>query len=115
MTQLVADIFWVGDSRKVLKAFPKDVRLELGASLRLLQQGTVPKNSRRMESVGKGIWELKEQDDRTWYRVIYMAKVGNKIFVLHCFEKASRKTEKTDLAIAKNRHSAVMALLREGK
>lgn len=111
--QTVADIFWIGDSRKALKVFPKEVRLDLGAALRLLQQGIVPRNSRRMESIGRGIWELKEQDERTWYRVIYMAKVGNKIFVLHCFEKASRKTEKTDLAIAKKRYSAVLAVLRE--
>jgi phage-related protein len=36
--------------------------------------------------------ELKKADERAWYRAIYLSKVGNTIYVLHCFEKKSRKT-----------------------
>ena len=63
--------------------------------------------TRRMESVGPGVWELKEQDERAWYRVMYLSKIDNVIYVLHCFEKGSRKTDKRDLEVAKERLARV--------
>lgn len=60
-----------------------------------------------MESVGPGVWELKEQDERTWYRVLYLSKIDDVIYVLHCFEKQTRKTERRDLDIARERLSRV--------
>jgi len=43
-----------------------------------------------MPSVGEGVWELKESDRRTWYRVMYLSVINNVIHVLHCFEKDNR-------------------------
>jgi phage-related protein len=63
--------------------------------------------TRRMESVGPSVWELKEQDERAWYRVMYLSKIDNVIYVLHCFEKRSRKTDKRDLEVAKERLARV--------
>ena len=60
-----------------------------------------------MESVGPSVWELKEQDERAWYRVMYLSKIDNVIYVLHCFEKRSRKTDKRDLEVAKERLARV--------
>ena len=54
-----------------------------------------------MRSVGPGVYELKESDERTWYRAIYLSRVGNVIYVLHCFEKDSRKTDRRDIGIAR--------------
>ena len=68
-----------------------------------------------MPSVGKGVWELKEADARTWYRVMYLARINNVIHVLHCFEKDSRKTDKRDIETAKARLGAVQQQLRELK
>jgi len=77
----------------VLGGFPGPVRADLGFSLWQLQQGEQPASAaRRMDSIGPGVLELKEQDERTWYRVIYLARIEDKIHVLHCFEKRSRKT-----------------------
>ena len=56
-----------------------------------------------MESIGSGVWELKEQDERAWYRVLYLSKIEDVIHVLHCFEKDSRKTDRRDLDIAGKR------------
>jgi phage-related protein len=66
-----------------------------------------------MSSVGKGVWELKEGDARTWYRVIYLTRIGNTVHVLHCFEKDSRKTDRRDIAAAKARLSNVLQRLSE--
>ena len=69
--------------------------------------------TRRMASVGPGVYELKEGDERTWYRVIYLSKIDDVIYVLHCFEKQSRKTERRDLNVAKERLSRVRQRIEE--
>jgi len=107
-----AEVVWEGDSLEVIRRFPGPVRQDLGAELRRLQTGDRPLNSRPMPSIGARVYELKEQDERAWYRVIYLAKIGNRIYILHCFEKKSAKTGKSDLALAKARLKRVLARLR---
>jgi phage-related protein len=68
-----------------------------------------------MESIGKGVWELKTADERTWYRVIYLTRIGDALYFLHAFEKNSRKTDQRDLEIAKSRLRLVLAELRMAK
>jgi phage-related protein len=111
-----ADILWVSDAKTVLSGFPEPVKSVLGYSLRRLQKGLLPDcDARRMESVGKGVWELKTADERSWYRVIYLTRVGDKIYVLHSFEKSSRKTDRRDREIAASRLKLVLAQLRTAK
>jgi phage-related protein len=67
-----ASIAWEGDAKEILSEFPDEVKATLGFSLRQIQNGRLPLCAHRsMTSVGKGVWELKEGDDRTWYRVMY--------------------------------------------
>jgi phage-related protein len=109
-----AHIHWVGDSKEALSAFPDEIKGLLGYSLRRLQNGQMPDcDARRMESVGKGVWELKASDEHTWYRVMYLTRIGDALYVLHAFEKDSRKTDRRDLEIAKSRLKLVLAQLRE--
>jgi len=111
-----AQIHWVGDSKDVLSAFPQEVKGVFGYSLRRLQKGLLPDcDARRMESVGKGVWELKTADERTWYRVIYLTRIGDVLYVLHSFEKNSRKTDRRDLEIAESRMKMVLSQLRTAK
>jgi len=112
--QKTAEIHWEGNSREVLTDFPDSIRADLGFSLWQLQQGEMPASStRRMESVGSGVWELKERDERKWYRVMYLARIDNVIYVLHCFEKQSRKTDRRDLETAKERLTRVRQRLQQ--
>ena len=100
----------------MLSGFPQQVKGVFGYSLRRLQKGLLPDcDARRMESVGKGVWELKTADERTWYRVIYLTRIGNALYVLHAFEKNSRKTDRRDLEIAKSRFRQVVAQLNVAK
>lgn len=66
-----------------------------------------------MKSIAQGVFELKAADEAAWYRVIYLAKIGNTIYVLDSFTKKSRKTEKNDLDRAKARLSRVKQRIRE--
>jgi phage-related protein len=96
------EVKWLGDSRDVISGFPEDVRGELGYELETLQRGEIPAKSRPMKSIGRGVFELKEQDEAGWYRVIYIV-VTDYIYVLHCFKKQSAKTSIEDLKVARRR------------
>jgi phage-related protein len=111
-----AEIHWEGDAKEVLSGFPRDVKLSLGYSLRRLQNGEFPAcETRSMPSIGKGVWELKESDERAWYRIIYLTKIGSVIHVLHCFEKESRKTDPRDVATARARMKQVLSRVQQEK
>jgi phage-related protein len=56
-----------------------------------------------MRTVGAGVYELREQDERAWYRIIYLKKVKNVVYVLHCFEKQTGQTEQRDINTARER------------
>jgi phage-related protein len=106
--QPMAEIHFEGDSLEVLSGFPDDIKKSLGFSLRQLQIGKPPAcETRSMKSVGSGVYELKESDKRTWYRAIYLSKIDNVIYVLHCFEKDSRKTGRRDIELARKRLASV--------
>jgi phage-related protein len=111
-----AELHFEGDSLEVLSNFPDEIKRVLGFSLRQLQIGQPPtSHTRSMSSIGPGVYELKEADERAWYRAIYLSKIGNTIHVLHCFEKESRKTDKRDIALAAQRLKAVLQRLQEQK
>jgi phage-related protein len=99
---------------EVLSGFPDEVKRALGFSLRQLQIGREPTSqTRSMSSIGSGVYELKEADERAWYRAIYLSKVGNTIYVLHCFEKESRKTDRRDIEVAGQRLKVVKQRMQE--
>jgi phage-related protein len=110
-----AEVVWEGDCLEVVRTFPKPIRENLGADIRRLQLGEKPLSSRPMSSVGKRVYELRQLDDRGWYRVIYLGKIGNRLHMLHAFIKKSAKTSRNDLRTAKSRLAAVNARLLEEK
>lgn len=112
--RIPAAIEWEGDSKEILSGFPPDIKSTLGFSLRQIQNGRRPLCEHRpMSSLGHGVWELKEGDARTWYRVMYLTRIGDRIHVLHCFEKHRRKTDRRDIAVARIRLSDVRKRQRE--
>lgn len=111
----LATVVWEGDSREVLKAFPEQVTQNLGFELWLLQQGEGPRDYRPVSSVGPGVFELRDQDERAWYRVVYLSRIEDVIYVLHCFEKKSREMPRRDFEKARQRFKAVKARLAEEK
>jgi len=110
-----AGIAWEGDSKEVLSSFPEAAKYNLGFDLRLLQQGQQPRDYRPMSSIGPGVYELRDQDERAWYRVIYLSRVRDVIHVLHCFEKRSRETPIKEINTARQRLKAVRARMVEGR
>ncbi len=103
-----ASIAWECDSWKVQKSWPKRIQWDFGNSLREMQNGRPAKlNVRPMQSIGAGVFELKDADEKTWYRMVYLARIEETIYVLDCFEKDTARTERKDLRTAESRLSQV--------
>jgi phage-related protein len=104
----MATLSWEGDSWKVLKSWPKAIQWDFGSSLREMQYGRAAKlQVRPMQSIGSGVFELKDADEKTWYRMVYLARIEDTVYVLDCFEKNTAKTERKDLHTAAARLSNV--------
>ena len=114
---VTATVKRIGDSLEVLSGFPDEVKLTMGFNVRRLQEGRpLICSVRPMPSIGKGVFELKDQDDAGWYRLIYLARVEDTIYVLHCFKKNTAKTTKSDLNAAEARLKLVnQRILQEKK
>jgi phage-related protein len=110
-----AMVAWEGDSKEVISSFPEVAKQNLGFQLRLLQQGQQPTDYRPMSSIGPGVFELRDQDERAWYRLIYLSRVRDVIHVLHCFEKRSRETPLKEINTARQRLKAVRARMIQEK
>lgn len=65
-----------------------------------------------MPSIGTGVREIRLRDDNGIYRVIYLAKFAEAVFVIHCFEKKTQKTRQADIVVATARYNQ---LIRERK
>ena len=85
-----------------------------GHALNEMQEGRpATLEVRPMKTVGDGVFELKTDDDATWYRLMYLARLHDVIYVLDCFEKDTRKTERKDLERSESRYKQVQQRLME--
>ncbi|WP_297835173.1 type II toxin-antitoxin system RelE/ParE family toxin [Thermomonas sp.] len=77
-----------------------------------VQYGGEPLNFKPMVTVGAGAYELRVRDDSGAFRVIYVAKFADAVYVLHAFQKKTQKTAKADIDLAANRYRRLVAALK---
>ena len=94
---------FLGDSLKCLRDFPEDARHDAGYQLDKVQRGAQPDDFKPMAVIGKGVEEIRIKDESGAYRVIYVARRAEAVYVLHAFQKKSQATPKKDVDIAKRR------------
>lgn len=99
-------LVWIGDSRECVRAFDAVARRRVGFELWEIQQGNSPSDWKPMSPVGPGVRELRVRSLRA-YRVIYVATLPDAVYVLHAFEKQSRKAPKADVELARARFGAL--------
>lgn len=102
------EIRWVGSSHNDLLALPQEPRREAGFQLGKVQAGLDPTDWKSFEDVGAGTKEIRIKDASGIYRVMYVAKFEEAIYVLHCFQKKTPATSKHDKAIVEARYRAVV-------
>ena len=93
-----------GSSLDDLRSFPISVMREAGYQIDRLQNGLLPDDFKPMSSVGSAVAEIRIWDEAGTFRVIYVAKFENAVYVLHCFNKKSQKTTKKDIDLAAKRY-----------
>lgn len=106
-------LLWMGDARKNIRAFPEEVQKAVGYALQLVQSGETPRDAKPFKGVGSGVYEIVKRYDTDTYRAVYAVKIGEKVYVLHAFQKKSRqgiKTPQTDIDLIKQRYKDALAL-----
>jgi phage-related protein len=93
-----------GDSLDALRRFTETARRRAGHQLDLVQRGNESDDWKPMDSVGNGVREIRVKYERGIFRVLYVTKFGETIFVLHCFQKKTQKTSRVDLETAERRY-----------
>jgi len=104
-------IAWLGDSLARLCAAPADIRSDAGYQLDLVQRGEAPADFRPMPDVGSGVMEIRLHGDNE-FRVFYVARFEEAVYVLHCFVKKTQTTRKADIDLGKQRYAALLELRR---
>ena len=103
------EIRFCGRSLDVLRGFPAVVKREAGYQLDRVQHGLEPTDWKPMPSIGSGVQEIRIMHEGQ-YRVIYVAKFADAVYVLHAFQKKTQKTRKQDIDAA---NQALKQLLQE--
>ncbi len=93
---------FVGTSLDDLRNFPAEARRQAGFDLYTIQRGLEPSDWKPMSSVGRGVREIRIHVLGEW-RVLYVAKFADAIYVLHAFQKKSQQTLQKDIELARRR------------
>jgi len=94
---------FLGDSLKCLRDFPEDARHDAGYQLDKVQRGAHPDDFKPLSAIGKGVEEIRITDESGAYRVIYLARRADAVYVLHAFQKKTQATPKKDIDTARRR------------
>lgn len=105
-TSLPKPLEFVGSSLKDLKAFPEEVKDAIGFGLHEAQLGLMPRHAKVLHGFGSGVFEIIVNFDSDAYRAAYVVRFQGVVYVLHCFQKKSKKgdaTPKPDLDLIEAR------------
>ena len=101
-------VVWLGNSKKNIRNFPKGAQKLLGDELQLIQFGGMPKDAKPFKGVGSGVLEIALRYASDAYRVVLAIQIGNRIYVLHAFQKKSKRggeTPKREVDLIRKRYA----------
>jgi phage-related protein len=104
-------IEFLGSSRRALAGFPDEARRTAGFQLDRVQRGLEPCDWKPIPAIGPGAAELRVRDESGTFRVVYVARFPDVVYVLHAFQKKSRKTSRLDLTLARSRYTELVRSL----
>lgn len=102
-----------GSSLSDLRDFPDPAKRETGYQIDRVQNGLDPNDWKPMETIGAGVKEIRVKDESGIYRVLYVAKFAETIYILHWFKKTTPKTSKADKDLAAKRYKDLLKELRK--
>lgn len=110
----IKPVEFLGSALEDLRAFPRAARRAAGYQIDRVQRGLEPDDWKPMAAVGAGAKEIRIRDEAGAFRVIYVAKLEQAVYVLHCFQKKAKKTARQDLELATRRYKALLKSKRRG-
>jgi phage-related protein len=99
-------LIFVGSSLDDLRNFPDEARRSAGFELHAVQSGLEPSDWKPMQIVGAGVKEIRIHKLGEW-RVIYVAQLHEAVYVLHAFQKKTRKASRQDIDLARQRYKQI--------
>jgi len=105
-------IYWLGSSRDDLSHFPESARRQAGFQLRAVQRGQIPTDFKPLPVVGTGVEELRIHTEAA-YRIFYISRFKEAVYVLHAFQKKTQKTSKQDIQTGQQRYKQLLQYRRE--
>ena len=110
MKSVVKPIIWMGSCREDLKGFPERVRRNIGQALYTAQQGETDPAAKPLKGFGGArVMEIVDRYDTNTYRAVYTVQFAGRIYVLHAFQKKSKKgiaTPQKDIDLIRQRLAA---------
>lgn len=109
----IRPVVWIGTSKKNLQSFPKGAQKLIGDELQLIQYGEMPTNTKPFKGIGSGIFEIAIRHATDAYRAVLAVQLGEKIYVLHSFQKKAKKgiaTPKMDVDLIRQRYNEAKEL-----
>lgn len=103
---------WEGSAKEDFKRFPTSVQKDMGVALFLVQIGGTSPSAKPWKGLGPGIYELIEDHRGDTYRAVYTVRIGNRVYVLHAFQKKSKKgiaTPRAEVELVERRLRAILA------
>jgi phage-related protein len=97
-----------GSALAELCSFPSTARREAGFQLYQVQEGFDPDDWKPMNRIGAGVREIRIRDKDGIFRVVYVARFEEAIYVLHCFQKKTQKTGPEEIALASQRYKELL-------
>jgi phage-related protein len=113
---MLRPVIWMGNSKKTIRDFPEGAQKLLGDELQLIQFGGMPKDAKPFKGIGSGVLEIALRFASDAYRVVAAVQIGKRIYVLHAFQKKSRKgieTPKHDVDLIRQRYREAQELEHE--
>lgn len=100
-------LIWMGNSKRSIQAFPGGAQKIIGDELQLIQFGGMPKDAKPFKGFGGGVFEIAVQFVGNAYRTVVAVQLGDEVYVLHAFQKKSKKgiaTPKREVDLIKQRY-----------
>src|SRR5687768_10620042 len=111
MSKPVKPLDFVGPARKELQGFPKLARAIAGEDLYRVQKGAVPRDWKPLPEIGSGVSEIRvrtTQGGSLQFRVVYVARFPEAVYVLHAFEKKTQQIPPHHVEVAQSRFKQLL-------
>lgn len=112
-------LYWIGSALKDLRAFPEEVKDGIGYALEIAQRGGKSDKAKPLKGFpGTSILEIVEDHAKTTWRAVYTVEIADAVYVLHAFQKKSKKgiaTPKQEIDLIRRRLTAARQHAKGGK